>query len=91
MYMISTPIHLSQPTGVAVGNGLVTSYPEDIGEPVPIPPDPAPVDADEGLPFVFVPFTAVEDGETPSVVPDAEPLLFPVPPPACPVDTAEPG
>ena len=89
--MISTPIHLSQPTGVAVGNGLVTSDPEDIGEPVPTPPDPAPVDTDEELPLVFVPFTAAEDGKTASVVPDTEPLPFPVPPPACPVDTAEPG
>lgn len=60
-------------------------------EPVPIPPNPAPVDTDEGLHLVSVPFTAAEDGETPSVVPDTELLPLPVPLPAWPVDTAEPG
>lgn len=72
--MISTPIHLSQFTGVAVGNGLVTPDPKDIGEPVPVPPDPATVDTDEGLPVVLVPFTAAgeEEEENPGAVPDAE-------------------
>ena len=68
--MISTPIHLSQLTGVAVGNGLLTPDPVDIGEPVP--PEPAPVDMYEGPPLVLVPLTATEEENSPDAVPDAE-------------------
>lgn len=55
--MISTPIHLSQLTGVAVGKGLVAPDPENIGAPVPAPPDPAPMGAEEELAPGMVPFT----------------------------------
>lgn len=55
MYMISTPIHESQFTGVAVGKGLVTPDPEKTEDPVPVPLDPAPPDAEEGPPPIMVP------------------------------------